>query len=98
MVRQSRRITIEYCMIRGFNDSQPCAEALAKLLRNIKCNINLIEYNEHPGSKLLATTHKKILLFQEILENIGIETHTRFKRGKSINAACGQLGLLGDKQ
>ena len=90
-----RRVTFEYCMIKDLNDSVHDAVELSRLLKGIKCNINLIEYNEHPGSDLEASSHKTILEFQKSLTDKGFETHTRFKRGKNIKAACGQLGLLG---
>ena len=89
-----RRVTFEYCMIKDFNDSMAAAAQLAKVLKGIKCNINLIEYNEHPGCKLQASSHSAILKFQKHLIANGFETHTRFKRGRNIKAACGQLGLL----
>lgn len=90
-----RRVTFEYCMIDGVNDSGPDADALAKLIKPIKCNVNLIEYNEHPGSDFKASSQEQIKHFQQMMIDRGFEAHTRFKRGVSINAACGQLGLLG---
>ena len=90
-----RRVTFEYCMIDGVNDSGPDADALAKLIKPIKCNINLIEYNEHPGCDFKASSQQTIKHFQQMMIDRGFEAHTRFKRGVNIKAACGQLGLLG---
>jgi 23S rRNA (adenine2503-C2)-methyltransferase len=82
-------------MIKELNDSAADAVELSRLLKSVKCNINLIEYNEHPGSDLLPSSQQAILDFQKLLADKGFETHTRFKRGVNIKAACGQLGLLG---
>ncbi len=90
-----RRVTFEYCMIEGINDRGPDADALAKLIKPIKCNLNLIEYNEHPGCGFKASSQETIKDFQRMMTERGFEAHTRFKRGVNINAACGQLGLLG---
>ena len=90
-----RRVTFEYCMIDGVNDSPADAAALAKLVKPIKCNINLIEYNEHPGCDFKASSQETIKQFQQMLAAQGYEVNTRFKRGVDIKAACGQLGLLG---
>jgi 23S rRNA (adenine2503-C2)-methyltransferase len=90
-----RRVTFEYCMIKDVNDSTPDAVDLTRLLKGVKCNINLIEYNEHPGSDLKASSRERIAEFQKLLTDKGFETHIRLKRGIDINAACGQLGLLG---
>jgi len=98
--KTSRRITIEYCMIKGINDSVQCA-ALTKLLRPLQINVNLIEYNPHPGCKLKPSSKETIKNFAEKLKSNGIETTIRFKRGQTIKAACGQLGsalLSSDKK
>lgn len=87
-----RRVTFEYCMLDGINDSPSQASALASLVRDIQCNINLIEFNPFPGSEFRPTPQTKIRKFAAILEQAGIETVIRFKRGQSIKAACGQLG------
>ena len=87
-----RRITFEYCMIKGINDSVEECESLMKNIRGIKCNINLIEYNPHDGCKFEPSNEETIKSFQEKLVRAGFETHVRFKRGQKIKAACGQLG------
>ena len=63
-----------------------------ELLSDIKANVNLIEYNPHPGCDFEASGKKRINKFAEILRQGGIETNIRYKRGIKINAACGQLG------
>lgn len=90
-----RRITFEYCMIAGVNDSLADAETLYNFLKPVKCNVNLIEYNPHPKCNYKPSKKENINKFQKFLSDKGIETHTRFRRGVNIKAACGQLGLLG---
>ena len=87
-----QRVTFEYVMIKGLNDSVRCAEMLVKLLSNIWCNVNLIEYNPHRHCEFEASGRASIERFVRVLQRAGIETTVRFKRGQSINAACGQLG------
>jgi 23S rRNA (adenine2503-C2)-methyltransferase len=86
------RVTFEYVMIKGINDSLLQAGQLVKLLRGTKCNVNLIEYNPHPGCKFKGTGMEKISRFAEVIEQAGIENTIRLKKGSSICAACGQLG------
>jgi len=90
--RAKERVTFEYVMIKGFNDSLEDAERLVKLLRRFKCNVNLIEYNPHPGCKFKGSGTKRTERFCEAIGKAGIETTIRFKMGQTIFAACGQLG------
>ena len=90
--KTKRRVTFEYVMINGLNDSSADARALSKLINGIKANINLIEYNPHDGCDFAPSDRKTIKAFQQILSDAGWEVATRFKRGQSIKAACGQLG------
>ena len=90
--KTNQRVTFEYVMIKNINDSPNHAAQLIKILKPIKCNVNLIEYNPHPACKLQPSTAIDIRNFARILNNAGIETVTRFKRGQTIKAACGQLG------
>ena len=87
-----KRITIEYCMIDGVNDQIDHARSLVKLLRPLKVNMNLIELNPFPGCRYAASSANQIRDFSQMLTEAGIETIIRFKRGRSIKAACGQLG------
>ncbi|MHC5122174.1 MAG: dual-specificity RNA methyltransferase RlmN [Planctomycetota bacterium] len=88
----AKRITIEYCMIDGINDQVEHAKALVRLLKPLRFNVNLIELNPFPGSRYSASSPKQIQQFAKILSDSSIETIIRFKRGRSIKAACGQLG------
>jgi 23S rRNA (adenine2503-C2)-methyltransferase len=88
----SRRITIEYCMMEGVNDSAEQAEDLSRLLKPLKVNVNLIELNPYPGCSYVPSSSNRIRQFANILNREGIETVIRFKRGRTIKAACGQLG------
>ena len=90
--KTGRRVMFEYCMIKGVNDSDDDAKALARLLKGIKAGINLIEYNPHPGCDFRASSRNRIQAFWPLLIDAGFETIIRYKRGQTIKAACGQLG------
>jgi 23S rRNA (adenine2503-C2)-methyltransferase len=90
--RLKERVTFEYVMIKDINDSTAHAKRLVKLLRPIKCNVNLIEYNPHPACKYKGSSREKMSRFAEVIEGAGIETTIRLKKGDRIFAACGQLG------
>lgn len=86
-----RRITIEYTLIKGFNDTTECAKELAKLLIGLKANINLIIYNPNDKDTFEKPTKESIQKFKYILEQSGKKVTTRLERGSDIDAACGQL-------
>lgn len=86
-----RRVTFEYLLLAGVNDSPAQAEALAKLLRHTLCNVNLIPFNEVPGVGYKRPSREAIRAFRAVLEEAGIEVTQRMERGHSISAACGQL-------
>lgn len=89
---QSRdRITFEYILIRGVNDSLADARRLVGLLHGIRAKVNLIAYNEHHGSEFKSPTDKGIEEFQRILLNSGLVAVRRASKGRDISAACGQL-------
>ena len=98
-LKTGERVTFEYVLIKGLNDSKLHAQMLAKLVRQVKCNVNLIEYNPHPHCPFTASNRQIIKRFTQVLEDAGIETTIRFKKGRKIKAACGQLGadLIGNK-
>ena len=75
-----------------FYDSLNDAEDLAALLKGLKTNVNLIEYNPHAGAKFKPSGSAKTKAFKDALMTAGIETIIRFRRGREIMAACGQLG------
>ncbi len=86
-----RKITFEYILMRGVNDSMADAERLVKLLRPIKAKINLIPFNEHPGSDLKRPAPSQINRFQELLAEHHYTVMVRHSKGQDIGAACGQL-------
>ena len=91
-LKTQMRVTFEYVMIKGLNDSEICARNVVKLVRNIKCNVNLIEYNPHRHCRFTGSNRVTIERFARILGDAGIETTVRLKKGQDIKAACGQLG------
>ncbi len=86
-----KMFTIEYVLLKDFNDSEGDAEKLAKLLKGLRCKINLIPFNPWPGSPFNRPEEKTVLKFQEILIEKGFSTFIRKSKGKDILAACGQL-------
>jgi 23S rRNA (adenine2503-C2)-methyltransferase len=90
--KTDRRITIEYCMMDDINDSLDCARKLIQLLKGIHASVNLIEYNPHSGCDFKASPKERIKAFKDILMQSGFEAIIRYRRGRSIKAACGQLG------
>ena len=86
-----RRITFEYVLIKGVNDSIEDAERLVSLLKPIKSKINLIPFNEHEGSEFLRPEDSVINRFQEILIQNHFTAIIRHSKGEDISAACGQL-------
>jgi 23S rRNA (adenine2503-C2)-methyltransferase len=86
-----RRITFEYILMRGVNDSLEDARRLAGLLRGIPCKINLIPFNEHEGSDLKRPSDEAIRAFQEVVLEAGYTAPIRVSKGRDISAACGQL-------
>jgi len=86
-----RRITFEYILIKGINDSQADAHRLAKLLRPIKAKINLIPFNTHEGCEYERPEEAVIDRFQEILIDRNHTVIIRHSKGRDISAACGQL-------
>ncbi len=86
-----RRITFEYILLRGINDSELDAKRLAKLLRPIPSKINLIPFNESEGIKFKTPPEEDVLRFQNILKKEGYTAIVRKSKGRDIKAACGQL-------
>jgi len=86
-----RRVTFEYAMLAGVNDSPGQAHALARLLRTVPAKINLIPFNPFPGTRFERSADTTIDAFRDILLTAGLVTVTRRTRGDSIRAACGQL-------
>ena len=89
--KTGRRITIEYILIHGFNDTPEVAKELAFLLRGLKCNINLIPYNSVIENDYKKPSNNDIMKFKYLLEHSGKKVTVRLERGADIDAACGQL-------
>ena len=87
----SRRISFEYAMMKGVNDTPECARELAKRLKGILCHINLIPANEVPEKGHERSSDSSIVLFKSILEKEGHAVTVRRTLGSDINASCGQL-------
>ena len=90
-VSNSRRITFEYVMLKGINDSTSDAKALIKLMEGIPAKINLIPFNPWPGSPYECSEKKQIEEFAKIVLKAGYPSPVRTPRGDDILAACGQL-------
>jgi 23S rRNA (adenine2503-C2)-methyltransferase len=86
-----RRITFEYVLLKGVNDSEDDARRLARLLRGIKCKVNLIPFNPYPGSEFKRPDDVVVRRFQKILLDHHYAAPVRESRGRDISAACGQL-------
>ena len=90
---ERRRITFEYVLLEGINDSLDDARRLIKLLRGIRNKVNLIPFNEHPFSPYRRPSKQKVSEFQDVLGKAGYTVLVRTPRGDDISAACGQLGV-----
>ena len=90
-VRNSRRITFEYVMLRDVNDSDADARELVRLIKGIPSKVNLIPFNPWPGAPYDRSTDERIESFAEIVRAAGYPSPVRTPRGEDIMAACGQL-------
>ncbi|MCK5726214.1 MAG: 23S rRNA (adenine(2503)-C(2))-methyltransferase RlmN [Thiotrichaceae bacterium] len=92
------RITMEYVLLQGINDSDEHARQLIKILKNTPSKVNLIPFNPFPETRYQCSSNNRIHRFQAILVDAGLITMTRRTRGEDIDAACGQLaGKISDK-
>lgn len=89
--KTGRRISFEYALMRGVNDSAQHAELLVDLLMGLRCHVNLIPLNPIPNSPYQPSHEEDVARFQKILNAAGIPTTVRLRRGIEINAGCGQL-------
>jgi 23S rRNA (adenine2503-C2)-methyltransferase len=85
------KVTVEYVMLNGINDSTEQAHALAKVLTDTPCKINLIPFNPYPGSPYTCSSNSRIDRFSKVLMEYGLIVVVRRTRGDDIDAACGQL-------
>jgi 23S rRNA (adenine2503-C2)-methyltransferase len=93
----AKRVTFEYVMLKGVNDSAAEAKALVKLLKGVPAKINLIPFNPWPGSDYQCSDWKTIEAFAAILNRAGYASPIRTPRGRDILAACGQLKRESEK-
>ncbi len=95
---QRERITFEYVMLAGVNDSLEQADELAALLEGLPCKVNLIPFNIFPGTKYTCSSRNAIFRFRDRMMSLGVNTIMRKTRGDDIDAACGQLaGQVNDR-
>ena len=94
-LKDRQRITFEYILLRGVNDSPQDARQLVRLLHGVKAKINLIPFNEYPGSPFRRPEEARIEAFQTALLDRGLVAVRRASKGADILAACGQLRAQG---
>jgi 23S rRNA (adenine2503-C2)-methyltransferase len=92
-LKPRQKITFEYILIRGINDSDKNAKELSQLLKPIKAKINLIPFNEYPKSDFKRPDEARINQFRNILVKNNYTVITRYSKGLDISAACGQLSV-----
>ncbi len=88
---RKREVTLEYVLLADVNDSALCADGLAGLAGRLRCNVNLIGYNEVSGMEYRAPTPAGVKAFAQRLTDRGVNVHVRHSRGADTHAACGQL-------
>ena len=86
-----RRVTMEYILIKGINDSITDAKKLSELISKLKCNVNLILYNENEYCDYKKPDKSTVMKFKCMVEASGKKVTIRLERGADIDAACGQL-------
>ena len=91
--RTRRRVTFEYCLFKGFNDTEEDALALARICSQVRCLVNLIMYNAVEGLSFERTTEARLEAFMQRLASRGVRVTVRRSRGEDIDAACGQLAV-----
>jgi 23S rRNA (adenine2503-C2)-methyltransferase len=96
--RNSRRITFEYAMLKGVNDSDADARELVRLLKPIHAKVNLIPFNPWPGAPYECSSAERIKAFSNIVFEAGISAPVRTPRGRDIDAACGQLKTAAERK
>jgi 23S rRNA (adenine2503-C2)-methyltransferase len=97
-MKRGRRITFEYVLLGGVNDTAADAERLARLVQGIPAKVNLISYNANPGLGLEAPAADRVERFLEILLSRHVTAVVRRSRGRDISAACGQLATEGGRR
>jgi 23S rRNA (adenine2503-C2)-methyltransferase len=97
-LKQRNRITFEYVLLAGVNDSPDDARRLVRLMRGVRCKINLIPLNEAPGIPFTRPTDGAVNAFARILADHHLTVSVRKSRGQDIRAACGQLIVEGARR
>ena len=93
--KQKKKVTYEYIVWKGINDSPEDAQALLKFCKVVPCKVNLIEYNPIDDGEFQQASDESLMMYMDLLERHGITTRIRKSRGKDIDAACGQLANKG---
>jgi 23S rRNA (adenine2503-C2)-methyltransferase len=93
-----RRVSFEYILFKGINDTPRHIKELARILNGIKCRINIIRFHQIPGSEFESPNMGMIINFKEALNSKGLLTTIRASRGVDIQAACGLLSTLGQNK
>ena len=90
--KHNRKLTLEYTLLLGVNDSEECANQLANLATFLNAKVNLINLNPHPKIPFKPISHSNLIQFKSWLEKQRIKTTIRYSKGQDVVAACGQLG------
>lgn len=96
LAKTNRRLSFEYTLVEGQNDSPAAGRELGGLLKGMLCHVNLIPMNPVPGSSQRGSTSERVKAFQVELSRFGIPNSVRFEKGRDIQAACGQLKVEKD--
>ena len=96
--KKGRRISIEWTMMDGVNDTDDQARKLASIAKRLRAHVNLIALNPTPLNDERASTSLQIREFAKILETLGVNVTIRETRGREIDAACGQLRVISGKR
>ncbi|MBL7850167.1 MAG: 23S rRNA (adenine(2503)-C(2))-methyltransferase RlmN [Cyclobacteriaceae bacterium] len=89
--KQKKKVTYEYVVWKGINDTPEAAQALLKFCKRVPCKVNLIEYNPIDDGEFQQASDEALAMYMDLLERNGITCRIRKSRGKDIDAACGQL-------
>jgi 23S rRNA (adenine2503-C2)-methyltransferase len=95
---RQRRLTFEYVLLAGVNDSDADARRLVKILSGVKAKVNLLPLNEAPGIPFSRPSDDRVNAFARILADKGVTVSVRRSRGRDIRAACGQLAVEGERR
>ena len=96
VARTGRRVTFEYVVLGGVNDSPQLARELARLCKGWPCHVNLIPWNDVPGAQFAGVKPEALREFRAILERAGVSVTQRVQRGADVAAACGQLRAMNE--